>query len=526
MDLESSAKELKMLASRQTLTPSELNRAKDLMAQLKESGMSNAEIAELTGGRWSESTLKGYNKGVKANAAQSWKSTTALFSEMLSKDLALDDVSKAISVTTELEGMRSSLTDVVSFMEDIRKVGTNITQLKEAADMKTRLEEMSTSPEGVAGFVKELGEHDVDVPTFVSLFSEWHEAGLMPADARLALTHRAQLEQAGLDIETTSKVVKAAGKFGGYKQVIESLTKYGSLVELNREAQKKRKSLDAQAVQMESHNRELDNAGRKLEKLRKEIATAEATLATYERLKSAGFDEKLLREVATAAQKFGTLRQVLEAINQFGSLSAIKAAEAEWTNQISRKQEMLKSLEAQYAHLKESIELCKSLLEHKFSLTTISLIEAMARKYGEPIEVMKAIEEYGQLIELRRKIVQAKAELAGVEGKVEVLNETYSRQSARNKAMLDQIEILHGKAVEVGRAVGTIEEQLKGDSMACDLLGLLQNPTSAPYEDSLPLILVLLKCFAVWVIMHKSKFRYPSLVSSNLTELLKNLGAG
>jgi len=66
MDLESTARELKMLASRERLTASELDRAKDLMAQLKGMGMSNPEIVEITGGRWSESTTKGYTRGIKA----------------------------------------------------------------------------------------------------------------------------------------------------------------------------------------------------------------------------------------------------------------------------------------------------------------------------------------------------------------------------------------------------------------------------------------------------------------------------
>ena len=56
MDLESTARELKMLADKEKTTASELDRAKNLMAELKQLGMANAEIAELAGGRWSEST--------------------------------------------------------------------------------------------------------------------------------------------------------------------------------------------------------------------------------------------------------------------------------------------------------------------------------------------------------------------------------------------------------------------------------------------------------------------------------------
>lgn len=84
MDLELAAKELKMPASRDRLSPSEFERAKHLMVELKQRGMSNPEVVELTGGRRSESTVKGYTKGVRTSDSELWKSTTALFSEMLS----------------------------------------------------------------------------------------------------------------------------------------------------------------------------------------------------------------------------------------------------------------------------------------------------------------------------------------------------------------------------------------------------------------------------------------------------------
>jgi len=98
VDLQSAARELKMLAGKERLTASELDRAKDLMVELKRLGMSNPEIVEVTGGRWSESTAKGYTKGVRTTDPERWKSTAALFSEMLSRNLTLAEVSQAITI--------------------------------------------------------------------------------------------------------------------------------------------------------------------------------------------------------------------------------------------------------------------------------------------------------------------------------------------------------------------------------------------------------------------------------------------
>jgi hypothetical protein len=134
------------------------------------------------------------------------------------------------------------------------------------------------------------------------------------------------------------------------------------------------------------------------------------------------------------------------------------------------------------------------------------------------------IEAYGALKEIKKETDQAKTARAEMEGKIQMLKETYTEYSARNTAILDQFEALNAKAIEVGRTVGSVEEQLKGDTMTRDLLTLLRNPTSASYEDSLPLVLVLLKCVTVWAMMHKSKFRYPSLVDKSLQDLAGYLG--
>ena len=131
---------------------------------------------------------------------------------------------------------------------------------------------------------------------------------------------------------------------------------------------------------------DLDNAARKLEKLRQETATREKALVTYERLKAAGFDEKTLTELAKATEKYDKPAQVLMAINRFGDLSKIKAADLELSGKIKQKRESLKNLEKQRMQLKEPVEMCKKLLEHKFGLTAIQMIDAAARKYGDPLK--------------------------------------------------------------------------------------------------------------------------------------------
>jgi len=90
--------------------------------------------------------------------------------------------------------------------------------------------------------------------------------------------------------------------------------------------------------------------------------------------------------------------------------------------------------------------------------------------------------------------------------------------------LLAQLDVLGEKAIEVGRTVGSVQEQLKKDTLARDILNLLQNPAAAGYEEYSPLVLVLLKCISVWANMNKSRFSFPSLVDKNLQEVVGYLG--
>jgi len=81
---------------------------------------------------------------------------------------------------------------------------------------------------------------------------------------------------------------------------------------------------------------------------------------------------------------------------------------------------VIKSLDEEYSHLKEPIELCKRLFKRRFGLTALQLINITVRRHREPTEVMKAIEAYGALREIRKETDQTKTVLAEIKGKVVV----------------------------------------------------------------------------------------------------------
>ena len=317
--------------------------------------------------------------------------------------------------------------------------------------------------------------------------------------------------------------------------MLEAVAVYGNLVKLDEEVKTRREELETLAAEMESRGQELatqvesrrqelDAAGQKLEELQNQTAAMEKALATYGRLEASGFDEKTLGELAKAAEKYGTTRKVLRAVNGFADLSNIKATDDELRKKVKQKRAMVKSLDEQYSHLKEPIELCKRLLKRKFGLRALQLINITAWRYGEPTEVMKAIEAYGALKEINKETDQAKTALAEIKGEVEAEKETFAEYSARNKAVLDQLEALNAKSIEVGRTVGIVQAQIKRDSLARDILTLLQNPALAGHEEYSPLVLVLLNSISIWANINRSKFRFSSLIDKNLQEVVGYLG--
>ena len=518
MELETIARELKALASGEKLSPSELDRVKYLMVELKRSGMSNPEIVELTGRRWSESTVRGYTTGIRPADPAAWESAAAQFSEMLSRNLTLDNVRQAQDITTELGAMGSSLDEVVGFVRDLKEKGTTLNQLTEATKINSQLEQMGTSPNEVAGFVQELKKENIDAPAFVSLFRDWHKVELTPADAQSAVSYKAQLEDAGFDIEALFEIAEAAGKFGSPREVLKTVAKYGNLGQLDEELGTKREEVGTLASEIESSSQELAAARERLEGLQKETVAVEEALATYRRLEAIGFDEKALQELAKATDKCGGPRKVLADVNSFGDLSQIKTASEEMQGKLQQQRATLKELEERHSHLKSAIEMCQKLLQdHKFGLDAITSILATAKIYGDPIKVLKAMESYG-----KRKAMDEEARQ--LEARIEQLKKTGSQYESRNKAILDQFEALNVRALEVGRTLGSVEEQLKENTRARDILNLLQNPMAASYEDYAPLVLVLVWGIKVWVNENKSRFSLSYRIDEGLNALAKNLG--
>ena len=191
--------ELLSLAKRQPLRSSvELNRAKELMITLKQKGYTNNDISGLSGGAWSENTVKLYTRGTDIVDSTSKDEAIKIISEMVKSGLTLNEVSEAVSLKDYLDAEKMSLEDIVSLLQDLKSSG--------------------------------LGLKDI-----IQLHKSIKVGGLSLKQLTELFLYKSDLEKAGFTVETLKHIRQASSTFGDANLVIKAINEYGNLVALENE---------------------------------------------------------------------------------------------------------------------------------------------------------------------------------------------------------------------------------------------------------------------------------------------------
>jgi DNA repair ATPase RecN len=413
--LEDIVAELRALVRRKPLKGEDLERAKELMLRLREMGFTNREISELTDGGWSEPTIKSYTRGAAVRDPSPKENVLRILSQMVDKGLTLEDVELAISMMVRLTDKGVSFEDVVDFIEFVEK-------------------------------------NRVDLGQLLQMFRELRSSGLSISQLTEVLSYRSRLEEVGVTIEGLKEIYAASEAYGGYEEVLRAIKAYGSLKAIEAEIEK----MESKKMRLE---KDLERLSREVEELRKEKAGIEDALKLYEELRNLGFDENVLEELRESSEKYGGVKGVLEAVNAYKSLVDLKSEINELEKRKSDLESDLKKVEAEHAHLMSVIEMCETLLyKFKFSVPAIADIYEMAKRYGEPLEVLKAVGRYG--------------ELRAIEESIEKLTARKNELEARVKALENQVQELRALIDEMRRqAEGLLKPFVKRISEAIDLLG-------------------------------------------------------
>ena len=474
MKIEEMAKRFANLSSKSLLSKGELVEARDLMRQLKLKGMSNEEIAELSGGKWTSSTVKGYTKGIKADASGEWQSALGLFDQMLAIDISLDDVKRALSVHQSLEAAHVDLDEV--------------TELVLAADAAS-----------------------VDKGALVAFYGQLKQHSLSVKDVKLVLGFKKELEGNGLGLDSLEPIVELAKNYGQPSEILDAVAKYGSITEITEQ-------VTAAAEELDNVNNLLISAKAELQKVQTKASKLHGVLQAWYRVCRLGCNETVLTKLAGLVGTHSSVEAVVQMVEGCASYVEVCQKVEEAKASLVAEEAKLEMTQAQHAHLKAAITMCETLIDkHEFGLDAVKTIFSAAKKYGEPLDVLRAVEEQGKLQVIHQKvtelggmIVEREAVLAQLKGRIE--------------EMLKELESLNAVALRVGGEVSKLQIEVSKSKELDALMHFIQEPNAVGYEENIPLVATITAALRRWVNNNESKFRLSYSIKDGLNGLLRELG--
>jgi len=236
-------------------------------------GFTNAEI--------SEATIKSYTRGARVRDPSPRESAWVTLSQMINMGLTLKDVEGATSVKKDLEAEGVNLEEVTELLSKVKKGGIMLSDL---------------------------------IQTYKAL----RDSGLTITQLPEVLTYKSKLEEAGLTIDGLKEVYKASETCGGFEGLIKAAKTYGSIQAMEEELSR----LRSEKEDVEKRLSELKGEARRLGE---EKTRVEGALKLYEESKKAGLEEDVLRSLKEASDKYGGVKNVIDAVNTYGSLTDLKS---------------------------------------------------------------------------------------------------------------------------------------------------------------------------------------------------------
>ncbi len=473
MELEQTAKQLVSLAREDDLSPPDHQRAKALMRDLRKMAMTNAQISELTEGRWAETTIKEYTRGVTVMDSQRWQGTTALFGEMVSKGLTTEDVKETIAVRDKLEGGGTSLAEITDLLTDLKRAGT-------------------------------------DIGGLVALYREWEASGLTASEATSALKYKGKIEEIGFGLDSLSDMAGAAKAIGNPRDVLEAIGKYRDVTELDNELKtaqgrladeetriKERIEEGEQAIR-EVEERE-NNATERLTQIDQQVNAKAQLLSKAGKLEKLGLDTTRLSDLCTAVSGMGVkhglghqeaLDRFFDELREYDAALGFEAEAKRWaiiaeTNKLESEKikAQLETLEMRYKERKEAVDAMESLLKQGIKPAQISLYHRILSKFKGPEHFEEELEHYqgsegllnardkevkhrdSKIAERDTQLKALKSELAEIKNSIKVLKNSgvekitkFSDMIMGNLQTLDEEIIRWGKLKE---EAGKLEKELR-----------------------------------------------------------------
>jgi hypothetical protein len=403
---------------------------------LRQKGFTNNDISRMSGGAWSENTVKLYTRGTDIVDSTSKDEAIKIISEMVKSGLTLNEVSKAVSSKAYLDAQNVTLEDIVSLLQDLKKSSglslNDIIQLHK-----------SIKVEGLS--LKQLTE----------LFA-----------------YRSDLEKVGFTVEILKQIRQASTSFGDANLVIKAINEYGILVELENEinhanAKKERIQLD------------IEQSKASLRDIQEKTAQQQELFTEYKELKELGFDEISLKQIKQIAIRYGAtdndpnsnisfnsdddsnsknnnnnnnksvssiptkdfVNKAFQALNKFADIADIELEIKSLQRKRTDVEAALNKVNSDYVHLQSLIAMCNTLLyDLKFSPSAIEQLYSVAKRYGKPIDVLEAIGKYNNLKSIERQTQELENKKIELEANMKVLENLIHEFKGQTDAIKSSID--------------------------------------------------------------------------------------
>lgn len=474
MNLEESVKKFVALASKSSLSKSEQEDARQLMKQLKAGGMTNQQISKLSKGKWTPSTIKFYTPGIKPAHPTPWDDAIAVLDTLIAVDFTLNDVETAVKVSEKLKSHSVSLDSVIGLLF--------------AADSSS-----------------------LAVPDLIHHYELFEEYGLSPEKISEALVLKEELEEMGLGLDSLIPIVELAKNCGEPGKVIEALSQYKSLIELDQHIAAANSELGSLQEQLTSRQQQIESAEANLSQL-KDLIEA------YDKVKQLGFDVKEIRKLSALGQKHGTVKNLMDAVDAYDTYSDVQDKLNKTKSDLATLKSEMQKVQTDNAHLKTAVTMCQTLInKYTFGLDAIATILSVATKYGEPLYVLKAIEAQGAL----EAIVKEKNKQQGRASEIE---RRIAELDGSHKEALQKLELLNDLALKAGNEVGKVQGEMAASDHFNKLLVLINKPLVAEYADHIRVAMLMALSLRHWVTRNETQFKNCNHIKSGLEYLIRELG--
>jgi len=337
------------------------------------------------------------------------------------------------------------------------------------------------------------------------------EHGLPPKKVSEALGMKEELENIGLGLDSLISFVELVKNYGDPEKVIEALSQYKSLIELDQHITVAASKLDSLEKQLASSQEQIESADSNLSQL-KELIEA------YEKIKQLGFGATDLTKLSALAQKYGTVKKLIDAVDAYDSYSDVQDKLNKANSDLITLKSNIQELRTDNDHLKTAVTICQTLInKYAFGLDAIATIFSIAKKYGEPLNVLKAIETYGNL----EAIVKEKNKQQGIASEIK---KRIAELDGSHKEGLENLESLNELSLKVGNDVGRVQGEMAANDHVNKLLMLINEPVTAEYSDHIHVAIPIALSLRHWVTKNEAKFKNCYHIKSGLEYLIKDLG--